>query len=91
MKDIHEVQHTFNHVHWRGVVAKAGSVHLIYSMDQKLGLRGGSGHTHSSAILRILQEIWTDLQKHTASPQTIPLTQLNNNDINAIRHHTPPQ
>ena len=41
MKDIHEVKVTqslsFNRIHCRGVAARAGSVHLIYSMDQKLG------------------------------------------------------
>ena len=42
MKDIHGVKGnqplSFNHVRCRGVAARAGSVHLIYSMDRKLGL-----------------------------------------------------
>ena len=49
MKDIHEVKDnlplSFNHVCCRGVAARAGSVHLIYSMDRKLG-RNGGGKTH---------------------------------------------
>ena len=46
MKDIHEVKDnqplTFSHVRCRGVAARAGSVHLIYSMDRKLGSKGGA-------------------------------------------------
>ena len=49
MKDIHEVKDnqplSFNHVHCRGVAARAGSVHLIYSIDRKLGQKGGD-RTH---------------------------------------------
>ena len=49
MKDIHEVKDnqplSFNHVRCRGVAARAGSVHLIYSMDRKLGRKGGA-RTH---------------------------------------------
>ena len=55
MKDIHWIQglqqRPFNHVQCRSVAAKARSVHLIYSMNQKLGRKGGAGHTHSSNIL----------------------------------------
>ena len=76
MKDIHEVKDTqpllFNHVRCRGVAARAGSMHLIYSMDWKLGWKGGA-KTHPqltvssySSRMPILQEILTD-------PQTMPL------------------
>ena len=48
-KDIYEIQDTqprsFNHACCRGMAAKAGSVHLIYSMDWKLGQKGGA-RTH---------------------------------------------
>ena len=46
MKDIHEVKDnlplSFNHVRCSDVADRAGSVHLIYSMDRKLGRKGGT-------------------------------------------------
>ena len=56
MKDIHEVKDTqplsFNHVHCRGVAARTGSVHLIYSMDRKLGV----ARTHPQQHHHVSQE-----------------------------------
>ena len=79
-----------NYVCYRGVAAKAGSVHLIYLMDRKPGQMGGAGHTHNSTILRmpILTEILPDhrmstnnatntIQPHNTKMHTMPL------------HHTP--
>ena len=34
-----------------GVAAKAGSIRLVYSMDQKPGWTGGAGHAQNSSIL----------------------------------------
>ena len=54
MKDIHQVQDLqpcpFNHVRCWDVAAKASSVHLTYSLDQKLGRKGGT-RTYNSNIL----------------------------------------
>ena len=73
MKDIHEVKDTqplsFNHGRCRGVAARAGSVHLIYSMDRKLGWKGGARTPTTapscSSRMPILQEILTDHRKST--------------------------
>ena len=54
IKDISEVQafqpHPFNSLNHWGVAVKAGSVHLIFSKDQKLGQKGGPDHTHNNTI-----------------------------------------
>ena len=83
MKDIHEVKDTqplsFNHVRCRSVAARAGSVHLIYSMDRKWG-----GHTRNST----LKDALTDHRKPTG---TMPLVQHSldkaHNNVNDIPHH----
>ena len=63
MTDIHMVQDiqpcVFNHVHCRGVVTKARSVHLIHSMDWKLGWKGG---------------VRTHQQQHHPLPQRRPFS-----------------
>ena len=56
MKDIHEVEDTqplsFNHVHCRGVAARARSVHLIYTQwTGSWAEREGPEHTYNSTIL----------------------------------------
>ena len=80
MKNIHKLQdlqpHVFNHVWCRGVIAKPGSVHLIYWK--------GGGRAHPQQYRTpILHEILNDQWKPTGSPiaSTTPVS----------FHHTPPQ
>ena len=62
MKDIHEIKNnqplSFNHVRCRGLAA---SVHLVYSMDWKLGWKGARPQQHHR------------VSKKFASPQTMPI------------------
>ena len=51
---------SFSHICCRGVAARAGSVYLIYSMDQKLGQKEG------------LQEISTDHWKEYSTAWSTP-------------------
>ena len=65
MKDIHEVKDiqplSFNHVHCRGVAARARSVHT-----GSWAIREGQEHAHNCSSRRpILQEISTDHPKST--------------------------
>ena len=59
----------------RGVPAKAGSVHLILSKDQKLGRKGEARphpqHHHPDSV-PILSQVLTGHQKSTRSPRAIP-------------------
>ena len=76
MKDIHEVQDIQprpfidNHIHWSGV---AGSVHLIYWMDRKLGQKGGV-RTHPQQQHPVPQERPFSIKcwPTTGCPQTMP-------------------
>ena len=105
MKDIHEVKDiqpalSFNHVHCRGMAARVRSVHLICSIDQKLGWKGGGKNTPTAAPscfsrTAILQEILTNNRKPTGRPQTMPIVQhsLDNTKRHTMTsmtfHHTP--
>ena len=88
---MHEVQdiqpHPFNHVLCRGVAARTGNVHLMYSNDRKLGQKGGARtplkKTPScSSRTPIFNQ---DHRNPTTSPQTLPLTQ---HSLDIIKAHT---
>ena len=84
---------SFNHVHHRGVAAKAGSVHLVYSMERKGGAR-----THQQKHHPVLQgrpSCKNFDRPPTGSPQTMPLVQHSldqtkrNTMTSMTLHHTP--
>ena len=68
IKDIHEVQdiqpRQFNYICYRGVAARARSVHLMHSNARKL---------QHHPVMPILNENLTDHRKPAGSPQTLPL------------------
>ena len=81
MKDIHEVKDnqslSFNHVRCRGVAARAGSVHLICSMNWKLGCKGGARthpqQHHPVAQGGLFSKKFRQTTGSPGSPQTMPI------------------
>ena len=68
INEVHVIQlHPFNHVCHTGVAANAGSVHLIFSMDQKLVRPDERGYGTPATPIN---------EMTTGSPQTIPLKPL---------------
>ena len=93
MKDIHEVKDnqplSFNHVHCRGVAARAESVNTLNGPEAGQEGKGKNTPTTApscSSKRFILQEISTNHRKPTRSPQTMPIIQhsLAHNDVDDI-------
>ena len=90
LKDIHEVNDnqllSLSHVRCRGVAARAGSVHLIYSVDQKLGQKGRA-RTRPQQHHPVPQggPFSKKFRPTTRSPQTMPIVQ---HSLVNIKRHT---
>ena len=61
----------------RGVAARAGNVHLIFSIDWKPSRKGGARpcpkRHHSASMTTILNQVLTGHRIFTGSPQSIPI------------------